>query len=80
MKSIKTLLFTGVLSVFLSFTTFAQRYYGVTGEEFGKSKIQKNDLTGKPLKATTSSLISTEGGGFSQKSSQKSRRRIRKSD
>lgn len=62
MKSIKTLLFTGVLSVFLSFTTFAQRYYGVTGEEFGKSKIQKKRFDWKTIKSNNFEFNFYRGG------------------
>ena len=62
MASIKTLLFAGALSVFLSSEAFSQRYYGVTGEEFGKSKIQKKRFDWKTIKSNNFEFNFYRGG------------------
>lgn len=62
MKSIKTLLFTGVFSIFLSSISFAQRYYGVSGEEFGKSKIQKKRFDWKTIRSNNFEFNFYRGG------------------
>lgn len=62
MKSIKTLLFTGVLSIFLCSAAFSQRYYGVTGEDFGKSKIQKKRFDWKTIKSNNFEFNFYRGG------------------
>jgi hypothetical protein len=62
MKSIKILLFTGVLLILLPSSAFAQRYYGVTGEEFGKSKIQKKRFDWKTIKSNNFEFNFYRGG------------------
>jgi hypothetical protein len=72
MASIKTLLFAGALSVFLSSEAFSQRYYGVTGEEFGKSKIQKKRFDWKTIKSNNFEFNFYRGGeGLARKAAKK---------
>jgi hypothetical protein len=62
MKSTKTLLFTGILSVFLCSVGHSQRYYGVSGEDFGKSKIQKKRFDWKTIKSNNFEFNFYRGG------------------
>ncbi len=62
MKSIKTLLFVGVSVLFLCSPVFSQRYYGVTEETFGKSKIQKKRFDWKTIKSNNFEFNFYRGG------------------